>query len=90
MTSCNLQAADKPSEREELNYDLPGKVRPDPAALITPCKEREEVSYTRCADPWYDLANPVPLTGITHAYDSLRRHEALKYLINLGGNYEET
>lgn len=42
------------------------------------------------ADPWYDLANPIPLTGITTAYDSLRRHEALKYLINLGGNYEET
>ena len=35
------------------------------------------------ADLWYDTANPVPLTKITDAYDSLRRHEALKYLIDL-------
>ena len=42
------------------------------------------------AEPWYDTANPVPLTRITEAYDSLRRHEALKYLIDLGGSYENT
>ena len=32
---------------------------------------------------WYDMENPVPLEGITGAYDSLRKHEALKYLIEL-------
>ena len=42
------------------------------------------------AAPWYDLNKPVPLPKIGQAYDSLRRHEALKYLIDLGGNYEET
>lgn len=42
------------------------------------------------AQPWYDLQKPVPLTDIAIAYDSLRRHEALKYLIDLGGNYEAT
>ena len=35
------------------------------------------------ADPWYDLENPIALTDINTAYDSLRRHEALKYLIDL-------
>lgn len=35
------------------------------------------------AEPWYDMANPVPLSQIDRAYDSLRRHEALKYLIEL-------
>lgn len=42
------------------------------------------------ADLWYDMKKTVPLTKISDAYDSLRRHEALKYLIDLGGNYEET
>ena len=37
------------------------------------------------ADLWYDMDNPVPLTEITCAYDSLRRHEAIKYLIDLRG-----
>lgn len=32
---------------------------------------------------WYDMENPVPLAQIAGAYDSLRRHEALKYLIRL-------
>lgn len=32
---------------------------------------------------WYDPEHPVPLEKITSAYDSLRRHEALKYLIQL-------
>ena len=32
---------------------------------------------------WYDLEHPVPLEKITSAYDSLRRHEALKYLTQL-------
>lgn len=32
---------------------------------------------------WYDMDKPVPLDGIAAAYDSLRRHEALKYLIQL-------
>lgn len=35
------------------------------------------------ASAWYDLENPVPLSQIDKAYDSLRRHEALKYLIDL-------
>lgn len=35
------------------------------------------------AEPWYDMGNPVPLSRIGQAYDSLRRHEALKYLIEL-------
>ena len=35
------------------------------------------------AQPWYDMDNPVPLSEIGRAYDSLRRHEALKYLIEL-------
>lgn len=38
------------------------------------------------AQPWYDMANPVPLEKITDAYDNLRRHEALKYLIDLSGS----
>lgn len=38
------------------------------------------------ASPWYDLENPVALQDIATAYDSLRRHEALKYLIDLGGS----
>lgn len=42
------------------------------------------------ADPWYDMAYPVPLDKIADAYGSLRRHEALKYLIDLGGHHEET
>lgn len=42
------------------------------------------------AQPWYDLENPVPLDRIGQAYNSLRRHEALKYLIDLGGSYEKT
>ena len=33
---------------------------------------------------WYDMDKPVPLENIANAYDSLRRHEALKYLIKLG------
>lgn len=37
------------------------------------------------ADPWYDTDAPVALAQIGQAYDSLRRHEALKYLIDLGG-----
>ena len=32
---------------------------------------------------WYDMDRPVPLDRITEAYDSLRKHEALKYLIKL-------
>ena len=36
------------------------------------------------------MEKPIPLTRITEAYDSLRRHEALKYLIDLGGSYENT
>ena len=35
------------------------------------------------ASAWYDLEHPVPLDSIGQAYDSLRRHEALKYLIEL-------
>lgn len=42
------------------------------------------------AESWYDLDRPVSLPKISQAYDSLRRHEALKYLIDLGGSYEET
>lgn len=38
------------------------------------------------ASPWYDLERPVALQDIATAYDSLRRHEALKYLIDLGGS----
>lgn len=41
------------------------------------------------AAPWYDLERAVPLSEIADAYDRLRRHEALKYLIDLGGAYEE-
>lgn len=36
------------------------------------------------AGMWYDLENPVPLEKIGEAYASLRRHDALKYLIRLG------
>ena len=32
---------------------------------------------------WYDMDRPVPLDRIAEAYDSLRKHEALKYLIKL-------
>ena len=32
---------------------------------------------------WYDPEHPVPLEKINSAYDSLRRHDALKYLIRL-------
>lgn len=32
---------------------------------------------------WYDMEHPVALEDIADAYDSLRRHEALKYLIKL-------
>lgn len=35
------------------------------------------------ADLWYDMEHPVLLDDIASAYDSLRRHEALKYLIQL-------
>lgn len=35
------------------------------------------------ADLWYDAAHPVPLEEIAGAYQSLRRHEAFKYLIEL-------
>ena len=35
------------------------------------------------ADIWYDMNDPVPLDQITEAYQSLRRHEAVKYLIKL-------
>lgn len=35
------------------------------------------------AQAWYDMENPIPLSRIGEAYDSLRRHEALKYLIEL-------
>ena len=35
------------------------------------------------AEAWYDMSNPIPLSRIGQAYDSLRRHEALKYLIEL-------
>ncbi|MCI2056934.1 MAG: alcohol dehydrogenase catalytic domain-containing protein [Oscillibacter sp.] len=35
------------------------------------------------ADLWYDMAHPVALDHIASAYDSLRRHEAFKYLIEL-------
>ena len=35
------------------------------------------------ASLWYDMEHPVPLDKISDAYDSLRRHEALKYLIEL-------
>lgn len=34
---------------------------------------------------WYDIEHPVPLTRISEAYDSLRQHKALKYLIDLRG-----
>lgn len=36
-----------------------------------------------CADLWYDTMHPVPLENIDAAYQSLRRHEAFKYLISL-------
>lgn len=36
-----------------------------------------------CAELWYDLSCPVALDEIAAAYDRLRRHEALKYLIRL-------
>lgn len=42
------------------------------------------------AEPWYDMKNTIPLSRIGEAYGSLRRHEALKYLIDLGGSYEKT
>lgn len=32
---------------------------------------------------WYDIDSPVPLEELPEAYDSLRRHEALKYLISI-------
>lgn len=35
------------------------------------------------AEDWYDLSHPVALADIAQAYESLRRHEALKYLIQL-------
>jgi len=35
------------------------------------------------ADVWYDMEAPVPLERITEAYQSLRKHEAVKYLIEL-------
>lgn len=35
------------------------------------------------AELWYDQERPVPLEKIGEAYDSLRRHEAFKYLISL-------
>lgn len=35
------------------------------------------------AELWYDTDRPVPLEQIGKAYDSLRRHEAFKYLIAL-------
>lgn len=35
------------------------------------------------ASLWYNMAQPVELKDIAAAYDSLRRHEALKYLIKL-------
>lgn len=35
------------------------------------------------ASVWYDMDSPVPLQNICEAYQSLRKHEALKYLINL-------
>ena len=35
------------------------------------------------ADLWYDLDRPLPLERIGEAYESLRRHEAFKYLIAL-------
>lgn len=35
------------------------------------------------AENWYDMRNPIPLDKIAPAYESLRRHEALKYLIEL-------
>lgn len=41
-------------------------------------------------EAWYNPGLPVPLSSISRAYDSLRRHEAVKYLIDLGGSYEET
>ena len=35
------------------------------------------------ASLWYDMEHPVPLKELGRAYDSLRRHEAFKYLIAL-------
>lgn len=35
------------------------------------------------ASLWYDCAHPIPLEHIETAYQSLRKHEALKYLIQL-------
>lgn len=35
------------------------------------------------AELWYDMERPLPLERIGQAYESLRRHEALKYLITL-------
>lgn len=35
------------------------------------------------ANLWYDCARPIPLEHIGAAYQSLRKHEALKYLIQL-------
>lgn len=35
------------------------------------------------AELWYDMQSPFSLENISAAYDSLRRHEALKYLICL-------
>lgn len=37
------------------------------------------------ASMWYDMTAPVALDDIASAYDSLRRHDALKYLISLKG-----
>lgn len=35
------------------------------------------------ASLWYDATSPIPLEKLTDAYESLRRHDALKYLISI-------
>lgn len=35
------------------------------------------------AEDWYDKENPVSLTEISDAYERLKKHEAMKFLIRL-------